>query len=273
MSDKKTNLSRRAFLGRTAALAAAPYIVPASVFGRDGAVPPSERIVLGGIGIGNRGTHDLQWMLPEKDVQFVADCDPQKQRREAVKKLVDTRYGNSDFKLYSDIREFLATRTDIVPVAYKGTAPEERKVTDAFVRRRLHSLDWVLRTWINQPGVAFFYEGTTVAAEKPAEQVTVTSAKNDSVTLYIDQNTYLPIKTSYSFRDPEDKQRSVEEELFDDYKPVQGIMTPRSVTRYFNGDMSAQRFVTTTTYNGEFPADIFSATVTYDPYKSQSKNK
>ena len=56
MSDKKTNLSRRAFLGRTAALAAVPYIVPASVFGRDGAVPPSERIVLGGIGIGNRGT-------------------------------------------------------------------------------------------------------------------------------------------------------------------------------------------------------------------------
>ena len=113
MSEKKSILSRRAFLGRTAALAAMPYLVPASVFGRDGAVPPSERIVLGGIGIGSRGTDDLNWMLPERDVQFVADCDPQKQRREAVKKLVDTRYGNSDCKLYADIREFLATRTDI----------------------------------------------------------------------------------------------------------------------------------------------------------------
>ena len=113
MSDKKTNLSRRAFLGRTAAIAALPYIVPASVLGRDGAVPPSERIVLGGIGIGNRGSSDLQWMLPEKDVQFVATCDPQRQRREKVKQMVDTRYGNSDCKLYADIREFLATRTDI----------------------------------------------------------------------------------------------------------------------------------------------------------------
>ena len=28
-------------------------------------------------------------MLPEKDVQFVAVCDPQKSRREIVKKLVD----------------------------------------------------------------------------------------------------------------------------------------------------------------------------------------
>ncbi len=113
MSKKKTSLSRRAFLGRTAALAAVPYLVPASVFGRNGAVPPSERIILGGIGIGTRGSSVLNWMLPEKDVQFVATCDPQKQRREAVKKMVDTRYGNSDCQLYSDIREFLATRTDI----------------------------------------------------------------------------------------------------------------------------------------------------------------
>jgi hypothetical protein len=113
MSEKKPIFSRRAFLGRTAALVALPTIVPASVFGRDGAVPPSERIILGGIGVGRRGTHDLNWMLPEKDMQFVATCDPQKQRREAVKKIVDTRYGNNDCKLYSDIREFLAERTDI----------------------------------------------------------------------------------------------------------------------------------------------------------------
>ncbi len=112
MSQKRPHLSRRAFLG-TAAAVAVPYIVPASVFGRNGAVPPSERIILGGIGIGNRGTHDLNWMLPERDVQFVATCDPQKSRREAVKKLVDTRYGNNDCVLYSDIREFLAERTDI----------------------------------------------------------------------------------------------------------------------------------------------------------------
>ncbi len=154
---------------------------------------------------------------------------------------------------------------------FKGTAAEDRKLTEAYVRRRLHSLDWVLRTWVNQPGVAFFYEGSTVAAEKPAEQVTVTTAKNDSVTLYIDQNTFLPIKTSYSFRDPEDKQRSVEEELFDDYKPVQGIMSPRTVTRYFNGDMSAQRFITSTAYNQDFPADMFEASITYDPFKSPPK--
>ncbi len=113
MSKKNPKVSRRAFLRGTVALAAVPYIVPASVFGRDGKVPPSERIIMGGIGIGRRGSHDLRWMLPEADVQFVAACDPNKSRREAVKKIVDTHYGNTDFKLYADTPEFLAERTDI----------------------------------------------------------------------------------------------------------------------------------------------------------------
>lgn len=55
MSKVKSSLSRRAFLKGTATLAAVPYVVPASVFARNGAVPPSERIILGGIGLGGRG--------------------------------------------------------------------------------------------------------------------------------------------------------------------------------------------------------------------------
>ena len=113
MSKKNSNLTRRDFLMRASALAAVPAIVPGSALGRDGAVPPSERIIMAGIGIGRRGSHDLRWMLPESDVQFVAICDARKERRLAVKKMIDDRYGNSDCAMYSDIRTFLAERTDI----------------------------------------------------------------------------------------------------------------------------------------------------------------
>ena len=113
MKKKHINPTRRSFLKRTAALAAVPYFVPAAALGRGGKVAPSERIVLGGIGIGNRGRHDLKWMLPESDVQFVAVCDARSERRKAVKEMVDKRYGNKDCDTYRDIREFLAIRTDI----------------------------------------------------------------------------------------------------------------------------------------------------------------
>ncbi|MBW8040069.1 MAG: Gfo/Idh/MocA family oxidoreductase [Planctomycetes bacterium] len=113
MLKKNSKLTRRTFLKRAAAAAAVPYIVPATVFGRGGKVAPSDRIILGGMGVGNRGSHDLRWMLPEKDVQFVAICDAKKSSRENVKRIVDTRYGNKDCKMYRDMREFLAERTDI----------------------------------------------------------------------------------------------------------------------------------------------------------------
>ena len=45
--------SRRDAL-RGAVLAAAPMIVPASALGRDGAVAPSDRVTVGGLGIGSR---------------------------------------------------------------------------------------------------------------------------------------------------------------------------------------------------------------------------
>jgi len=92
---------------------AAPLVVPARALGLDGNVPPSERIIMGGLGVGNRGFHDLNWMLPEPDIQWVAICDIKKSSRERVKKAVDDKHGNSDCKMYSNVTEFLATRPDI----------------------------------------------------------------------------------------------------------------------------------------------------------------
>jgi hypothetical protein len=117
MTEPRSQASRRTFLGAAAATTAGavmfPTVVPARSLGRDGNVAPSERIVLGGLGIGPRGTHDLKWMLNEPNVQFVAVCDAQKSRRNAVKKLVDNFYGTEDCKTYPEMHEFLNTRNDI----------------------------------------------------------------------------------------------------------------------------------------------------------------
>lgn len=115
-SHRKSNnsgLGRRQFLGASSAALFMPTIVPASALGRGGATAPSERIVLGGIGLGPRGEFVLKWMLPEKDVQFVAICDLRQSRREAIKHIADQHYGNSDCKMYANIKEFLAERKDI----------------------------------------------------------------------------------------------------------------------------------------------------------------
>ena len=156
-------------------------------------------------------------------------------------------------------------------VTFKGTAALDAKVLSDYLRRRDHSLERILRVWINQPGVAFFYEGSAVAADKPADQITIMNAKNDSVTLYLDSTTHLPIKKSFTWRDPTDNLRNTEDEIFDAYRPTQGIMTPYSVTRFYNGDMSNQRFLNTISYNGGLSDSMFDAKATYQPGSKPSK--
>jgi len=150
-------------------------------------------------------------------------------------------------------------------VTYKGTAAQEPLDLENYLRRRQHSLEWIFRKWLRDPNVAFFYDGIAVVDGKATEGVTLLNSQNDSVSVFLGQNTQYPIKISYSWRDPKDKQKNVEEEIYDSYKLVQGIWTPHSITRYFNGETSQQRFINTASYNLNLPDSMFEAAVTYDP--------
>lgn len=154
---------------------------------------------------------------------------------------------------------------------YKGTAAQDKLDLENYLRRRQHSLEWVFRKWIRDPNVAWFYEGQSVVDGKECEGVTLLNGQNDSVSIYLDQNTHYPVKISYSWRDPKDKQKNVEDEVYDSYKLVQGIWTPHSITRYFNGETSQQRFINTASYNLKLADSMFEASVTYDPEKPLKK--
>ena len=115
MSSRATT-SRRGFLKGTLAAGAAcafPYVVPASALGRDGAVAPSNRLAMGVIGCGGRGFSDLNWLLHEDGVRFVAVCDVQRAKRDRAKDAVDKAYGSADCATFRDFREMLEARKEI----------------------------------------------------------------------------------------------------------------------------------------------------------------
>ncbi len=106
------NISRRKFIGTTALAIGMPTIIPGSALGKNGAVAPSNRIVMGGIGIGPRGREVLNCFLAQPDVQFVAIADVQESRREIVRRLANRKYGNEDCYKCRDMMEILG-RDDI----------------------------------------------------------------------------------------------------------------------------------------------------------------
>ncbi len=126
-------LSRRHFLKQIGVLGAVvgfPTIIPSSVLGRNGYVAPSNRIVMGSIGLGGMGTGNTNTLLGKSNVQLVALCDPCRRSnlygydhkgtfgwepmKERIEKRYSERYGK-DYKgcdIYTDFRELIA-RKDI----------------------------------------------------------------------------------------------------------------------------------------------------------------
>ncbi|MFQ5808111.1 MAG: Gfo/Idh/MocA family protein [Armatimonadota bacterium] len=117
MGDQKRQ-SRRDFLRTTAAAVGFPAIIPAVARGADGSVAPSNRVVMGFIGVGSKGTGNLRGFLGRDDVQVVGVCDVDRAHRERAKELVDEKYGNEDCRSYLDFRELIG-RGDIDAI---GTA-------------------------------------------------------------------------------------------------------------------------------------------------------
>lgn len=113
-------MDRRSFIKGMGAAIFMPAIIPASALGKDGFVAPSNRVVMGSIGLGGMGSNNTSSFLGDKRVQVVALCDPC---------MSDNRYGYGhnntcgaevfkqrknlkDAKIYTDFRELLA-REDI----------------------------------------------------------------------------------------------------------------------------------------------------------------
>lgn len=102
------NFSRRNFL-KGAAVASLFNIVPSKVFGQ---FAPSNKIVMGMVGVGGQGRGNMGAFLGLDDVVVRAVCDVNTDKMVAAKKQVDDRYHNNDCLMIKDFRE-LCDRKDI----------------------------------------------------------------------------------------------------------------------------------------------------------------
>src|ERR1700683_5421616 len=86
------------------------------------------------------------------------------------------------YKFPDKERVELAKKRDVVyvyrgdkgfEITYKGTRSDDPKAVSDYLRRRQYSLDWVIRKWLSEPGIALFYEGHTIAAQKDSEKIMI----------------------------------------------------------------------------------------------------
>jgi hypothetical protein len=156
-----------------------------------------------------------------------------------------------------DVVQFYLARAG-VEVTYKGQSPLPAEQVNDFLRRRDHSIETVVKLWLNDPKTILIYEGQQLAERHLADQVTLISAGDQAVTILMDAESHLPLRRTFQWRDPVYKDMNLDAEEYDNYHTVDGLPTPFIITRYKNGEMVRQYFFDRVAYNQELPPDFWS---------------
>ena len=182
---RSQRITRRRFVKGAAAAIAAPYVIPASALGLDGAVAPSNRITLGFIGTGDHGVNwNMRYFFKQPDAQIVAVCDVDSARREDAKKKVEEHYAEALSKgtykgcaSHNDFREIIA-RKDIDAVMI--STPDHWHVIPALMAVRAGK-----DVECEKPLTLTVAEGRALAdAVKKHNRIFQTSSENRSVDVY-----------------------------------------------------------------------------------------
>lgn len=100
--------TRRSFLGTMLAASVAPAFIPARLLGAGDAVPPSGKISVGILGVGEQGRADMINFLGQPDVRVTAICDVNERNLATAREILAKHYGKDDLKIHRDFREFNA---------------------------------------------------------------------------------------------------------------------------------------------------------------------
>jgi hypothetical protein len=142
-------------------------------------------------------------------------------------------------------------------VTYKGKKELPKEQVQDLIRRRDHSIQVAMRVWLNDPKTVLIYGGQSLVERHLADKTTLIDANNDSITIQTDAETHLPLQRTWQWRDPLYKDKNTDAEEYDNYQLIDGLPTPYAITRFHNGDMSNQRFLSHAGYNLPLPPDTF----------------
>jgi hypothetical protein len=161
-----------------------------------------------------------------------------------------------EFTTHRDVVQFYLGRKG-TEVTYRGAKALPQDQVDEFLRRRDHSIETALKIWLKDPKTILVYEGQRMSGRHQAEQVTLISAQNESITIQMDAETHLPLSRSYQWRDPEYKDKDTDLEEYANYHTVDGFPTAFSMSRSKNDEMVRQVYIDKVSYNQDLPPDFW----------------
>jgi hypothetical protein len=165
-------------------------------------------------------------------------------------------HDRTEFTTHRDVLQFYIGRKG-TEVTYRGKKALPQDQIDEVLRRRDHSIETVIKVWLKDPKTILVFEGQRMSGRHLADQVTLISAQNESVTIQMDTQTHLPLSRSYQWRDPEYKDKNTDLEEYANYHTVDGFPTAFSISRSKNDEMVREVYIDKVSYNQDIPPDFW----------------
>jgi len=120
-----------------------------------------------------------------------------------------------------------------------------------------YSLENLFRLRIHEPGVLIQKGAADFVDNAPTQSIEITEFGGSIVKLDLNRQTSLPTRVTYHVKNPKTNDTDDCSDVYADYKPIDGIMTPMHLTRYLNGDRAGETYRNFAHYDDEYPSNYF----------------
>jgi hypothetical protein len=128
-------------------------------------------------------------------------------------------------------------------ITFRGARPLDDERYANFKISTLRDILYILRQRLNEPGLSFYSQGADMFENRPVEIVDITDAAIDTVTVYFDQRSKLPVRQTFRRRNQQFHDFDTEVTLYGLWRNVGGgVMWPCNVRRERNGEKIYEMF-------------------------------
>lgn len=117
-------------------------------------------------------------------------------------------------------------------VTFRGARPLPDALVERYRNSTRKNFFYILRMRLKEPGLTFELAGTEVLENQSVDRLDITDAQNETVTVYLNRLTKLPLRQRFIRRDPLTGDRIEEVTRFSKYKRTsKGVQWPLDLQR------------------------------------------
>ena len=143
-------------------------------------------------------------------------------------------------------------------LTYRGALPLEDQRYQNYKDATQRNVFYILRCRLSEPGLEFYWQSSDIFENRPVEIVDITDAANQTVTVYFDRTSKLPMRQVFRRRNPQFKDFDTEVSIFANYRDTgHGVQWPYNIRRERNGEKIFEMYSESVEIDKNLTDDLF----------------